>query len=130
MFDVLGWMCVAACILLFVVWAGLELWEGIEKYVTRYRDLKSRVQEHQKCLEIYQEKLEELKRFSDYERTQKYHIWKSSYDEEAYELARARRDLASFWKRNRADFVIIAAITCAGFGCICGLIHCILNPKG
>lgn len=56
MFDVLGWMCVAACILLFVVWAGLELWEGIEKYVTRYRDLKSRVQEHQKCLEIYQEK--------------------------------------------------------------------------
>lgn len=130
MFNVLGWMCVVVCILLFAVWAGLELLEGIEKYVNRYHDLKSRVQEHQKCLEVYREKLEEFKSLPDYERTQKYYVWKSNCDEEAYQLACARRDLADFWKRNRADFVITAAIICAGLGCICGLIHCILNPKG
>lgn len=129
MFEVLGWMCMVACLFLCIIWVGLEIWEDIEKYVNRYQELKSCVQEHQKYLEIYQEKLEELKRLPDYERTQKYHICKSNCDEEAYNLACARRDLADFWKRNRSTFIVTAVIICAGLGFTCGLIHCILNPK-
>lgn len=129
MFNVLGWMFIVACIFLFVIWAGIELLETIEKYINRYQDLKSRVQEHQKCLEIYQEKLAEFRSLPNYEHTQKYHLWESNYGEEVYKLSCARRDLANFWKRNRVEFVIIAAFTCAGLSCICGLIHCILNPK-
>ena len=129
MFKMLGCICVVACLLLCIIWAGLELWDTIEKYVTRYQDLNSRVQECQKYVEIYQGKLEEAKKLPGYENTQKYHIYKSNCDEAAYKLACARRDLSSFWKRNRVEFVVLAAFTCTGVGGICGIIHCILNPK-
>lgn len=130
MFEVLGWLFVSACLLILIICGVVDFWESIEKYIKRYRWLESRVHDHQKQLEIYLERLAELKQDSNYENNQKYQIFQNNCDYEAYQLTQAREDLADFWKNNRGELAIFACITCCGLACLCGLIHLILNCKG